>query len=96
LQSEIEKRLKKQDKKRNKMARVCEITGKKVITGNKVSHSNIKTKRTFKPNLQTKKFWVEELDDFVYLKTSCKGIKQINKKGVWKAMNDAFVKGYLK
>ncbi len=78
------------------MARVCEITGKKVITGNNVSHSNIKTKRTFKPNLQNKKFWVPELEDFVHLKVSAKGIKHINKKGVLNAMNDAFVKGHLK
>ena len=47
------------------MARVCEITGKKTIVGNRVSHSNIKTKRKFKPNLHTKKFWVEELQDYV-------------------------------
>lgn len=78
------------------MARVCEITGKKVITGNNVSHSHIKTKRTFKPNLQSKKFWVPELEDFVHLKVSAKGIKHINKKGIWNAMNDAFAKGHLK
>ncbi len=78
------------------MARVCEITGKKVITGNNVSHSHIKTKRTFIPNLQNKKFWVPELDDFVHLKVSAKGIKYINKKGILNAMNDAFIKGYLK
>ncbi|MGI6320784.1 MAG: 50S ribosomal protein L28 [Bacteroidales bacterium] len=78
------------------MARVCEITGKKTIVGNRVSHSNIKTKRKFKPNLHTKKFWVEELQDYVYLKVSAKGIKYINKKGVLNAMRDAYEKGYLK
>ena len=78
------------------MARVCEITGKKTIVGNRVSHSNIKTKRKFKPNLHTQKFWVEELQDYVYLKVSAKGIKYINKKGVLNAMRDAYEKGYLK
>ncbi|MBP5664167.1 MAG: 50S ribosomal protein L28, partial [Bacteroidales bacterium] len=47
------------------MSRVCQITGKKAITGNNVSHSNIKTKRKFRPNLHTKKFFVPELDEYV-------------------------------
>jgi large subunit ribosomal protein L28 len=78
------------------MSRVCQLTGKKTIVGNHVSHSNIKTKRTFQPNLHFKKFWVSELNEFVYLKVSAKAIRSIDKKGVLKCMTEAFEKGYLK
>jgi len=77
------------------MSRICQITGKKMITGNHVSHSNIKTKRRFYPNLQTKKFFVPEEDKFVTLKVSAAGIRTINKKGVAAAMKEAREKGYL-
>ena len=60
------------------MSKICQITGKKVITGNKVSHSNRKTKRTFEPNLQTKRFFVPELQEWVMLKISAAGIRIIN------------------
>jgi len=66
-----------------------------MITGNHVSHSNIKTKRRFYPNLQTKKFFVPEEDKFVTLKVSAAGIRTINKKGVAAAMKEAREKGYL-
>ena len=49
------------------MSRICQITGKKTVVGNNVSHSNIKTKRRFHPNLHTKKFYVPELDEWVWL-----------------------------
>lgn len=78
------------------MSRVCQITGKKVIVGNHVSHSNIKTKRTFKPNLHLKRFWVPELNDYVYLKVSSKAIRTIDKNGILSVMTKAFEKGYLK
>lgn len=78
------------------MSRICEITGKKVITGNHVSHSNIKTKRKFYPNLHTKKFFVPETEEWVTLKVSAKGLKIIDKKGVYAAMKDAKEKGFLK
>ncbi|HHU46465.1 MAG TPA: 50S ribosomal protein L28 [Bacteroidales bacterium] len=78
------------------MSRVCQITGKKAQRGNKVSHSNIKTKREFHPNLHTKKFYVPELDDYVVLKVSAKGMRHINKKGVWKSIIEAYEKGILK
>ncbi len=78
------------------MSRVCQLTGKKVIVGNTVSHSNIKTKRTFKPNLHTKKFWVAELNEWIWLKVSAKAIRNIDKKGILNCMSDAFVKGHLK
>ena len=78
------------------MSKVCEITGKKVITGNNVSHSNARTKRKFYPNIHKKKFYNEEEDKFVTLIVSAKGIKIINKKGVDKAIKDATEKGYYK
>lgn len=64
------------------MARVCQVTGKKPITGNKVSHSNIKTKRRFLPNLQTKRYFLAEEDRWVVLKVSSEAIRTINKNGL--------------
>lgn len=78
------------------MSRVCQITGKKALTGNNVSHSNIKTKRKFNPNLHTKKFFVPELNDWVVLKVSAKGMRNINKNGVWNSIIKANEKGYIK
>lgn len=78
------------------MSRVCQITGKKALKGNKVSHSNIKTKRKFQPNLHTKKFYVPELDDYVVLKVTAKGIRNINKKGIWNCIIEASEKGIIR
>lgn len=78
------------------MSRVCQITGKKAITGNNVSHSNIKTKRKFNPNLHAKRFYVPEIDEWVMLKVSAKGIRNISKKGVWNCILEASEKGYIK
>ena len=64
------------------MSRVCEITGKKVMTGNNVSHSNRKTKRKFYPNLLTKKFFVPETGEWITMKVSAVGLRVINKKGI--------------
>ena len=64
------------------MARVCQVTGKKPITGNKVSHSNIKTKRRFLPNLQTKRYFLAEEDKKITLKVSSEAIRTINKNGL--------------
>lgn len=64
------------------MARVCQVTGKKPIVGNTVSHSNIKTKRRFLPNLQTKRFYFVEEDRWVTLKVSSEAIRTINKNGL--------------
>ncbi len=64
------------------MARVCQVTGKRPITGNKVSHSNIKTKRRFLPNLQTKRYFLAEEDKWVVLKVSSEAIRTINKNGL--------------
>ncbi len=65
------------------MARVCELTGKKPIVGNKVSHSNIKTKRRFLPNLQTKRYFIAEEDKWVTMKLSSEAIRTINKNGLY-------------
>jgi len=78
------------------MSRVCEITGKAVIVGNKVSHSNIKTKRRFYPNLQTKKFFIPEENRFITLRVSAQGIRTINKNGISACLKKAKEKGYLK
>ena len=64
------------------MSRVCQITGKRPITGNNVSHSNRKTKRRFLPNLQYHRFWVESENRFVRLRISTKGMRIIDKKGI--------------
>ena len=64
------------------MARVCMVTGKKPIGGHTVSHSNIKTKRRFLPNLKTKRFYFAEEDRWITLKVSTEAIRTINKKGL--------------
>ncbi|MDE1190798.1 MAG: 50S ribosomal protein L28 [Arachidicoccus sp.] len=64
------------------MARVCQVTGKRPMVGNNVSHSNIKTKRRFLPNLQTKRFFYAEEDRWITLKLSTDAIRTINKNGL--------------
>lgn len=78
------------------MSRICQITGKKVISGNNVSHSHIKTKRKFHPNLHTKRFYVPETDKWVTLMVSAAGIRIINKKGIYNALQEAKEKGFYK
>lgn len=78
------------------MSRVCQITGKSVMVGNNVSHSNRKTKRKFYPNLLTKKFYVPEDDMYVTLKVSAAALRTINKKGISACLKEAREKGYLK
>jgi large subunit ribosomal protein L28 len=70
------------------MARVCQVTGKKPIGGNKVSHSNIKTKRRFLPNLQTKRFFLAEEDKWITLKLSSEAIRTINKNGLYSVVKE--------
>ena len=77
------------------MSRVCEITGKSVIVGNKVSHSNIKTKRKFYPNLQTRRFFIPEEGKWIVLKVSTSGLRNINKKGIYACVKEAREKGFL-
>ena len=64
------------------MTRKCELTGKGVLVGHRVSHSNVKTKHRFEPNLQKKKFWSDEQNKFVKLKVSTAAIRTIDKLGV--------------
>ena len=64
------------------MARECQITGKRVMSGNNVSHANNKTKRVFKPNLHNKRFWVESENRWVRLRISHQGLRIIDKKGI--------------
>ena len=77
------------------MSRVCQITGKKVVAGNSVSHSNKKTKRKFYPNLQTKKFYIPEEDKWITLKVSTAAIRNINKKGISAVLAEAKAQGHL-
>ena len=78
------------------MSRICQITGKKVISGNNVSHSHAKTKRKFHPNLHTKRFFVPGEDKWITLMVSAAGIRTINKKGIATALKEAATKGYYK
>jgi len=78
------------------MSRVCQLTGKSVMVGNNVSHSNRKTKRKFYPNLVSKKFFLPEEDRFVTLKISTSALRTINKKGISACIKEAREKGYLK
>jgi large subunit ribosomal protein L28 len=75
------------------MSRVCQITGKKPISGNSVSHSNIKTKRRFLPNLQTKRFFFAEEDRWITLKVSSEAIRTINKNGLLTVVKEMKAKG---
>ena len=65
------------------MSRVCQLTGKRPIAGNNVSHSNQKTKRRFLPNLHKKKFYVPETDEWIQLKVSSKALRTIDKLGIY-------------
>jgi large subunit ribosomal protein L28 len=70
------------------MARVCQVTGRKPITGNHVSFSNIKTKRRFLPNLQKKRFYLAEEDRWITLKLTTDAIRTINKKGLYTVVKE--------
>jgi len=78
------------------MSKVCQITGKKVMSGNNVSHAHNKTRRKFYPNLFEKKFFVPEDGSWVSLKVSSAGLKLIDKKGITVAMKEAKAAGFLK
>lgn len=64
------------------MAKKCQVTGKRPMTGNNVSHANNKTKRRFLPNLQKKRFYLESERRWIRLRVSARGIKTISKKGI--------------
>lgn len=77
------------------MARICDLTGKRAMTGNSVSFSNKKTKRKFHPNLQTKKFYVPELGEWITLKVSTSALRTINKIGISTAIERAIRNGKI-
>jgi large subunit ribosomal protein L28 len=79
-----------------KMSKICQLTGKKVMTGNNVSHSKRRTKRKFLPNLITKKFYIPEEDRHITLKISTSSLRTINKIGITAAMKKAKEQGFLK
>jgi large subunit ribosomal protein L28 len=78
------------------MSRVCELTGKKAMVGNNVSHAMNKTKRKFNANLVKKRFFIPEEDRWVTLKVSTSALKDINKKGISAVMKEAKEKGFYK
>ncbi len=77
------------------MSKICQVTGKKAMTGNNVSHSRRRTKRKFYPNLFDKKYYLPEEDRWVSLKVSAAGMRVIGKKGITNALKEAKEKGYI-
>ena len=75
------------------MSRVCQVTGKRPLSGNNVSHAHNKTRRRFLPNLQTRRFWVESENRWVKLRVSTKGLRIIDKKGIDTVLNDLRTRG---
>ena len=75
------------------MARVCEITGKKPVTGHHVSHANNKTKRRFLPNLQRRRFWVESENRWISLRVSTVALRTIDKNGIDAVLADIRARG---
>ena len=75
------------------MSRICQITGKKVMVGNNVSHAKNRTKRKFSPNLQTKKFFVPETGETIILKVSANAMRTIDKKGIAAVLAEAKANG---
>ncbi|RYG47164.1 MAG: 50S ribosomal protein L28 [Chitinophagaceae bacterium] len=75
------------------MARVCQVTGKTPIGGNKVSHSNIKSKRRFLPNLQKKRLYLVEEDKWITLKLSTDALRTINKNGLYSVVKELRANG---
>ncbi len=75
------------------MSKVCQVTGKKPLVGNNVSHSNNKTKRRSLPNLQWHRFWVPSLDRFVRLRVSAHGIRIINRRGIDRVVKEMLARG---
>lgn len=75
------------------MSKVCQLTGKRPISGNNVSHSNRRTKRRFEPNLQKKRYYIPELDKWVSLRLSTSAMRNINKIGLFEYLKDLERKG---
>ncbi|OED41209.1 50S ribosomal protein L28 [Endozoicomonas sp. (ex Bugula neritina AB1)] len=75
------------------MSKVCQVTGKRPVSGNNVSHAHNKTKRRFVPNLHHKRFWVESESRFVRMRVSAKGMRIIDKKGIDAVLTDMRANG---
>ena len=75
------------------MSKVCQVTGKRPVTGNNVSHAKNRTKRRFLPNLHTHRFWVEAEKRFVKLRVSSKGMRVIDKVGIEQVLSDIRARG---
>ena len=75
------------------MSRVCQVTGKKALVGNNISHSHIRTKRRFEINLHTKRFWLEEENRWVTLRVTKKGMKVIDKRGLATVVKEIRARG---
>jgi len=78
------------------MSRVCELTGKKAMVGNNVSHAMNRTKRKFDANLMKKRFYIPEEDKWITLRVSASALKNINKKGISAVIKEARANGFLK
>ena len=76
------------------MSRVCQVTGKRPMTGNNVSHAQNKNKRRFMPNLRFHRFWVDSESRYVRLRVSSKGMKIIDKKGIDEVLKDVRASGH--
>jgi large subunit ribosomal protein L28 len=77
------------------MSKICQVTGKKAIVGNNVSHSKRRTKRKFYPNLFVKRYYLPEEERWISLKVSTSGMRLINKKGLTAVLKEAKEKGYI-
>jgi len=75
------------------MARVCQVTGKRSVTGNNVSHAHNRTKRVFKPNIHDRRFWVPSENRWVRLRVSHQGLRIIDKKGIDTVLKDLRARG---
>ena len=75
------------------MSRVCQVTGKRPLVGNNVSHANNKTRRRFLPNLHSRRFWVESESRWVKLRVSNQGLRTIDKQGIDKVLADLRANG---
>ncbi len=75
------------------MSKVCQVTGKRPITGNNVSHANNRTKRRFLPNLHSRRFWVGNESRWVRLRVSTKGIRMIDKLGIDQVLSEIRARG---
>ncbi len=75
------------------MSRICQVTGKKPMSGNNVSHANNKTKRRFLPNLHERRFWVESERRWVKLRVSTRGLRTIDKLGIDQVLANVRARG---